>query len=92
MRFKMDARKKNQLFGGLPLLVHSIQYALANSEIIDTIYVSTYDPTIKRIAFTNGAKAINFERYYCFRKWVDARSKSCFANIDIDTKEDMEYA
>lgn len=56
---KRIPEKNIQLFGGLPLLVHSIQYALANSEIIDEIYVSTDDDEIKKIALENGAKVID---------------------------------
>jgi CMP-N-acetylneuraminic acid synthetase len=56
---KRIPEKNIQLFGGLPLLVHSIQYALANSEIIDDIYVSTDDSTIKKIALAHGAKVID---------------------------------
>lgn len=56
---KRIPEKNIQLFGGLPLLVHSIQYALANSDIVDAIYVSTDDPTIKAIALTYGAKVID---------------------------------
>ncbi|WP_281238877.1 cytidylyltransferase domain-containing protein [Flavobacterium praedii] len=56
---KRIPEKNIQLFGGLPLLVHSIQYALANSTIIDDIYVSTDDSTIKRVALANGAKVID---------------------------------
>ena len=56
---KRIPEKNIQFFGGLPLLVHSIQYALANSEIIDAIYVSTDDESIKRIALANGAKVID---------------------------------
>jgi CMP-N-acetylneuraminic acid synthetase len=56
---KRIPEKNIQLFGGLPLLVHSIQYALVNSEIIDDIYVSTDDATIKSIALANGAKVID---------------------------------
>jgi CMP-N-acetylneuraminic acid synthetase len=56
---KRIPEKNIQLFGGLPLLVHSIQYALANSEIIDDVYVSTDDSTIKSIAVANGAKVID---------------------------------
>lgn len=44
---------------GLPLLVHSIQYALVNTEIIDDVYVSTNDAEIKKIALQYGAKVIN---------------------------------
>ncbi len=51
--------KNIQFLGGLPLLVHSIQYALANNEIIDAIYVSTDDATIKSIALAYGAKVID---------------------------------
>ena len=56
---KRIPEKNIQLFGGLPLLVHSIQYAVANSAIIDAIYVSTDDPTIKEIALAYGAKVID---------------------------------
>lgn len=56
---KRIPEKNIQLFGGLPLLVHSIQYAIANSDIVDAIYVSTDDPTIKAIALTYGAKVID---------------------------------
>jgi CMP-N-acetylneuraminic acid synthetase len=56
---KRIPEKNIQLFGGLPLLVHSIQYAVANSEIIDAIYVSTDDPTIKATALAYGATVID---------------------------------
>jgi CMP-N-acetylneuraminic acid synthetase len=56
---KRIPEKNIQLFGGLPLLVHSIQYALANSEIIDAVYVSTDDATIKATALAYGAKVID---------------------------------
>ena len=45
--------------GGIPLLVHSIQYAQANSAIIDAIYVSTDDTAIKEIAQQYGAQVID---------------------------------
>ena len=52
--------QKNVLpLAGLPLLVHSIRYALANSEIIDAVYVSTDDERIKKIALANGAQVID---------------------------------
>lgn len=51
--------KNIQLLGGLPLLVHSIRYALANPEIIDAVYVSTDDVAIKKIAIENGAQVID---------------------------------
>lgn len=51
---------KNLLqLGAVPLLVHSILYAQANSEIIDEIYVSTNDAAIKKIALEYGAKVID---------------------------------
>jgi CMP-N-acetylneuraminic acid synthetase len=56
---KRIPEKNIQLFGGLPLLVHSIQYAVTNSEIIDDIYVSTDDETIKATALAYGAKVID---------------------------------
>jgi N-acylneuraminate cytidylyltransferase len=52
--------EKNILdFGGIPLLAHSINYALANSTIVHDIYVSTDDVTIKEIALKYGAKVID---------------------------------
>jgi len=45
--------------GGIPLLVHSILYAQANTEIIDDIYVSTDNKEIKRVALEHGAKVID---------------------------------
>jgi N-acylneuraminate cytidylyltransferase len=56
---KRIPEKNIQLFGGVPLLVHSIQYALANNEIIDAVYISTDDAEIKKIALANGAKVID---------------------------------
>ncbi|QIH39528.1 acylneuraminate cytidylyltransferase family protein [Flavobacterium sp. Sr18] len=56
---KRIPEKNIQLFGGLPLLVHSIQYAVVNSAIIDAVYVSTDDPAIKEIALAYGAKVID---------------------------------
>jgi CMP-N-acetylneuraminic acid synthetase len=44
--------------GDIPLIAHSILYAQENSAIIDEIYVSTDDATIKRIALDYGAKVI----------------------------------
>jgi CMP-N-acetylneuraminic acid synthetase len=45
--------------GGLPLIAHSILYALANPEIIDEVYVSTDDAAIKDVAIRYGAKVID---------------------------------
>ncbi|WP_268847678.1 cytidylyltransferase domain-containing protein [Flavobacterium aestivum] len=56
---KRIPQKNIQLFGEIPLLCHSIQYAFANSEIIDTVYVSTDDENIKNIALQYGAKVID---------------------------------
>lgn len=52
--------QKNLLpLDGLPLLVHSIRYAVVNSDIIDDVFVSTDDEKIKKIATENGAKVID---------------------------------
>lgn len=56
---KRIPEKNIQLFGGIPLLVHSIQYALANSKIVDEVYVTTNDENIKIIALSYGAKVID---------------------------------
>ncbi len=56
---KRLANKNTMLLNGLPLLVHSIQYAQNNAAIIDEIYVSTDDATIKDIALQHGAKVID---------------------------------
>ena len=51
---------KNSLsLGGIPLIAHSILYAQKNKAIIDDIYVSTNDETIKKIALKYGAKVID---------------------------------
>ncbi|QNK78757.1 acylneuraminate cytidylyltransferase family protein [Winogradskyella sp. PAMC22761] len=50
---------KNTLsLGGIPLLAHSIKYALAQQEI-DVVYVSTDDEKIKEIALDYGALVID---------------------------------
>lgn len=51
--------KNTLLLGGIPLIAHSILYAQKNSAIIDDIYVSTDDETIKKIAFQYGARVID---------------------------------
>ena len=43
----------------LPLIVHSINFAKANRDIIDEIYVSTNDEKIKKIALNFGVKVID---------------------------------
>lgn len=45
--------------GGIPLIAHSILYAQKNKEIIDEIYVSTDDETIKKVALQYDAKVID---------------------------------
>ena len=47
------------LLNGMPLIAHSILYAQANARVIDEIYVSTDDATIKEIAIAYGAKVID---------------------------------
>lgn len=51
--------KNTKLLGGLPLIAHSINYAKANPEIIDAIYVTTDDAQIKQTALAFGAKVID---------------------------------
>lgn len=51
--------KNIKLLGGIPLLVHSIDYALANSSILKDVYVSTDDNSIKEVAIKHGAKVID---------------------------------
>ncbi|HSD07363.1 acylneuraminate cytidylyltransferase family protein [Flavobacterium sp.] len=51
--------KNIKFLGGIPLLVHSILYAQANSDIIDAVYVSTDDEQIKKVALQFGAKVID---------------------------------
>jgi len=46
-------------FGDLPLIAHSINYALENQDIIDAVYVSTDDEDIKKVATDFGAKIID---------------------------------
>lgn len=51
---------KNILYlGGIPLIAHSILYAMENSNIIDEVHVSTDNEIIKKIALQYGAKVIN---------------------------------
>ncbi len=51
--------KNTLLLNGMPLLAHSILYAQKNATIIDEVYVSTDDATIKSIALQYGAKVID---------------------------------
>ena len=50
--------KNTMLFGGIPLLAHSILYAQQHSKIIDQVYVSTDSEEIANIATQFGAKII----------------------------------
>ena len=56
---KRIPNKNIKELGGLPLIVHSINYAKLHSTIIDEIYVSTDNNAIKEIAMANGAKVID---------------------------------
>ncbi len=56
---KRIPNKNIKLLGGIPLIVHSINYAKSNSDIIEDIYVSTNDKKIKDIALENGVKVID---------------------------------
>lgn len=47
------------LLNGMPLIAHSILYAQANARVIDEVYVSTDDATIKEMAIAYGAKVID---------------------------------
>ncbi len=55
--------KNNLLFGGIPLIAHSILFAQQNSDIVDEIYVSTDDEAIKKIALDYGAQVIHRPAY-----------------------------
>jgi N-acylneuraminate cytidylyltransferase len=50
--------KNLAIFNGLPLLAHSIQYALSNKDLIDEVYVSTNDPKISEAAEKYGAEVV----------------------------------
>jgi len=51
--------KNRMLLGGIPLVVHSINYAKENHQIIDEIVVSTDDPKIKTISIAEGVKVVD---------------------------------
>jgi N-acylneuraminate cytidylyltransferase len=51
--------KNTLLLDGIPLIAHSIIYALNNKTIIDAVFVSTDDEKIKEIAIKYGAKVID---------------------------------
>lgn len=56
---KRLTNKNSLILGGIPLIVHSILFAKSNSAIIDEIYVSTNDETIKKIAIEYGVKVVD---------------------------------
>lgn len=84
---KRIPEKNIQLFGGLPLLVHSILYAQQNETLIDEIYVSTDDPTIKATALAYGAKVIDRPNHLSgdFEPTITAM-KHALINIDDDVE------
>jgi N-acylneuraminate cytidylyltransferase len=51
--------KNTLLLDGIPLIAHSIIYALNNKTFIDAVFVSTDDEKIKEIAIKYGAKVID---------------------------------
>lgn len=51
--------KNMTLLDGIPLIIHSINYAKANKDIIEQIIVSTDDPSIKEFALKEGIKVID---------------------------------
>jgi N-acylneuraminate cytidylyltransferase len=50
--------KNSLLLDGIPLIAHSIIYALNNKTIIDAVFVSTDDEKIKKISLKYGARVI----------------------------------
>lgn len=84
---KRIPEKNIQLFGGIPLLVHSIRYAQANGHLIDDIFVSTDDATIKAIALKFGVKVIDrpIELSGDFEPTVTAL-KHVLENIDFEVE------
>jgi len=51
--------KNVRLLDGIPLIVHSINYAKENSSLIDEIIITTDDPEIKNIAEAHGVNVID---------------------------------
>ncbi len=52
-------QKNIKPLGGIPLFIHSVNYAKNNSKLCHEIVVSTEDETIKRIAKEHGVKVID---------------------------------
>ena len=55
---KRIINKNSVVFGGMPLLEHSIAYAQANPDIIGTVLVSTDDSNLAKIAEKAGAQVL----------------------------------
>lgn len=51
--------KNSLMFRGMPLIQHSINYAMDNKALIDEVFVSTDDDAIKAIAQANNIGVIN---------------------------------
>jgi N-acylneuraminate cytidylyltransferase len=79
--------KNIKSFGGFPLLVHSIKYAMANANSIDEVYVSTDSSEIKKIAFQNGAKVVDRPKHLSgdLEPSVTAIKQALEVLNDIDT-------
>ena len=128
---KRFLNKNIQLLGGIPLIVHSIQYAKKNCKNA-RIVVSTDSEQIKEIALENGVEVINRPliegSFIPYNYKIGQRSQDLeplyyengllyitkaslilegkivgennfpfivdhpFAKVDIDSKEDLEYA
>ena len=55
--------KNIALLNSIPLLVHSIQYAKKNNNIIDEVYVTTDSDEISKVALKHGAQVIKRPHY-----------------------------
>lgn len=55
--------KNTKLLGGLPLVLHSINYAKNNKKVSDVIVVTTDDPKVENIALSAGVKVIKRPAY-----------------------------
>lgn len=57
--------KNQQLLNGKPLILHSINYAKQNSDILDAIYISTNDSQVEAIAMREDVKVIKRPENLC---------------------------
>lgn len=55
--------KNSLLLGDIPLIEHSINYALSNKDLLDRIIVSTDDKKIRKIAIQKGIEIIDRPKY-----------------------------